>query len=145
MAKAQEIRLTISDPKSGKSYKKVLTDQVFLNRKIGDTINGNIVGLDGYELKITGGSDDSGFPLRAEIEGAVKKKPIFRGKTTGFHPKKRKPQHKTLHHYHLSKRKTVRGNTIVEDTAQVNLSVVKSGSQALEAVFGAQEKPAVEQ
>ena len=82
-----EIKVTISDPKTGKSYNKVLTDNLFLNRKLGESINGNIVGLDGYELKITGGSDNAGIPMRKEIPGIVKKKPMLSG-GTGFHPKK---------------------------------------------------------
>ena len=136
-----EIKVTISDPKTGKSYNKVLTDNLFLNRKLGESINGNIVGLDGYELKITGGSDAAGIPMRKEIPGVVKKKPMLSG-GTGFHPKKRKTQHKTQHHYYLFKRKTVRGNTFADTAAQVNLLVVKHGSQALDAIFPKTEKAA---
>lgn len=136
-----EIKVTISDPKTGKSYNKVITDNLFLNRKLGESINGNIVGLDGYELKITGGSDSAGFPMRKEISGSVKKKPMLSG-GTGFHPKKRRTQHKAQHHYYLFKRKTVRGNTFSDTSSQVNLLVVKHGSQALDAIFPKTEKVA---
>ncbi len=136
-----EIKVTISDPKTGKSYNKVLTDNLFLNRRLGESINGNIVGLDGYELKITGGSDGAGIPMRKEIPGVVKKKPMLSG-GTGFHPKKRRTQHKAQHHYYLFKRKTVRGNTFSDATAQINLLVVKHGSQALDAIFPKTEKAA---
>ena len=40
-----EIKVTISDPKTGKSYNKVLTDNLFLNRKLGESINWNIFWL----------------------------------------------------------------------------------------------------
>lgn len=145
MVKVEEIRLTINDPKTGKSYKKIINDNLFLNRKLGETVNGNMIGLDGYELKITGGSDDSGFPMRKEIEGQVKAKPLLRNTDVGFKVKKRRTKHSCKHHYHLQKRKTVRGNTISDQTSQINLSVVKAGAQALDAVFGAQQKPAGEQ
>jgi small subunit ribosomal protein S6e len=144
MAVVEEVRVNVSDPKTGKSYNKVMTENVFLNRKLGETIQGNLIGLDGYELKITGGSDDSGFPMRKEIDTAIRKKPILSG-GVGFNVKKRRKQHDCKHHFHLTKRKTVRGNTISDQTAQINLSVVKAGAQALDAVFGAkedQEKPA---
>ena len=37
--------------------------------KIMEKIDGNTLGLSGYELQITGGSDKSGFPMRRDIEG----------------------------------------------------------------------------
>ena len=92
MAVVEEVRLTISDPKTGKSYKKVMTENIFLNRKLGETIQGNTIGLEGYELKITGGSDDSGFPMRKEIDTAIRKKPILSG-GVGFKVRKRRKQH----------------------------------------------------
>ena len=139
MAVVEEIKLTINDPKTGKSYKKVITDNYFLNRKVGDTVQGNQIGLDGYELKITGGSDDSGFPMRPDVEGPVRKKPILSG-GVGFNVKKKRKQHSCKHHYYLTKRKTVRGNLISDQTAQINLSVVKAGAQALDDVFNAKEE-----
>jgi len=144
MVVVEEIRLTISDPKSGKSYKKIMTDNLFLNRKLGDTIDGNIIGLEGYELKITGGSDDSGFPMRKDIEGAGRRKPILTN-SVGFKRKKRRKQHNSQHHYYMSKRKTVRGNAISDQTAQINLSVVKAGAQALDAILGKAEEKSAEE
>ena len=137
-----ELRVTISDPKTGKSYNKVMTDNIFLNRKLGESVNGNLIGLDGYELKITGGSDSAGFPMRKEIQGFGRKKPLLKD-STGFNAKKKRTKHKAQHHYYLAKRKTVRGNTVSDATAQVNLSVVKHGGQALDAIFPKkEEKPA---
>ena len=43
-----------------------------LNSKINDIIEGDTIGLPGYRLKITGGSDNSGFPLMKGIGGAIK-------------------------------------------------------------------------
>ncbi len=129
-----ELRLTISDPKTGKSYNKIMNDNPLLNRKVGEAVNGSLIGLNGYELKITGGSDSAGFPMRKEIEGFGRKKPLLR-KSTGFNAKKKRTKHKAQHHYYLIKRKTVRGNTVSDATAQINLAVVKAGAQKLEEIF----------
>ena len=129
-----ELRLTVNDPKTGKSYNKVMNDNPLLNRKVGETVNGTLIGLNGYELKITGGSDSAGFPMRKDIEGFGRKKPLIRN-STGFNKKKRRTKHKAQHHYYLFKRKTVRGNTISDLTAQVNLSVIKPGTQALDQIL----------
>lgn len=135
-----ELRITVSD--RGKSYNKVMNDNPLLNRKIGETVNGNLIGLNGYELKITGGSDSAGFPMRKDIDGFGRKKPML-SKSAGFHKKKRRTKHKAQHHYYLFKRKTVRGNTISDATAQINLSVIKAGNQALAEIFPKkEEKPA---
>ena len=36
---------------------------------IGDEFDGAIVGLDGYTLKITGGSDKNGFTMKKDVSG----------------------------------------------------------------------------
>ena len=70
--------LTISG-KDGKSYKKELDENssaIFLNKKIGEIVKGDSFGLKGYELKITGGSDSGGFPIRRDVTGLGRKKPL---------------------------------------------------------------------
>ncbi|MEM1643595.1 MAG: 30S ribosomal protein S6e [Desulfurococcaceae archaeon] len=83
--------------------------------KIGDLIDGSIVGLKGYKLLITGGSDSSGFPMIPAIPGGVKKK-VLLSSPPGFHPRERGER----------MRKTVRGNMITLETVQVNTKVVYS-------------------
>lgn len=137
-----EFKLVIGDAKTGKSYQKVISgneaDQ-FVGLKVKDKVNGNIVGLSDYELQITGGSDTSGFPMRAEIEGAVRKKVLMK-EGVGFEPKKKKKAHKPQLHYFLQKRKTVVGNTISNSTSQINLKVLKAGSKSIAESFGIEEK-----
>ena len=59
------MNIVISDPKTKKAYSKKIEDpKPFLNKKIGETINLTIIGLDGFEGKITGGSDKEGFPMK---------------------------------------------------------------------------------
>ncbi|MEM4970573.1 MAG: 30S ribosomal protein S6e [Sulfolobales archaeon] len=102
--RAPSFQITLSSEKSSKLY----------GLKIGDTIDGSIVGLSGYSLLITGGSDKAGAPMLPYISGPVKKYVLLSG-PPGFHPKEDG----------LRKRKFVRGNTISEDTVQVNTVIVK--------------------
>ena len=46
----------------------------FEGMKIGDIIKGGLIGFPNYEFQITGGSDTSGFPMRKDVHGPVKKK-----------------------------------------------------------------------
>lgn len=80
-----------------------------IGMKIGDVLDGELVGLKGVKLKITGGSDYSGFPMRPDIPGGVKKRVLLSG-PPGFHPREKGER----------RRKIVRGNTITEDIVQIN-------------------------
>ncbi|MFX1259371.1 MAG: S6e family ribosomal protein, partial [Promethearchaeota archaeon] len=46
----------------------------FEGMKIGDIVKGGLLGFPNYEFQITGGSDSSGFPMRKDVHGPVKKK-----------------------------------------------------------------------
>jgi small subunit ribosomal protein S6e len=93
----------------------------FEGMKIGDTIKGGIIGFPNYEFKITGGSDSSGFPMRKDVHGPVKKKILVSKRAIGYKPK-RKGQ---------KRRKTVRGNEITYDMTLINLQVIKYGEVEL--------------
>jgi len=67
-------KLTISD-KKGKSLTKELKDtdvNPLLGLEIGKETDASIVGFTG-KLKITGGSDKSGVPMRADVHGSSRK------------------------------------------------------------------------
>ncbi|MFN3910052.1 MAG: 30S ribosomal protein S6e [Candidatus Anstonellaceae archaeon] len=118
------MKIVISDPKSGKSYGMELkkeAENYFLGKKIGNTIDGNLIGLPGYELKITGGSDYSGFPMRADVDGPQKKK-ILLSSGPGYKPKEKG----------IRKRKTVVGNTISSDIVQINCKIENYGPKSLD-------------
>lgn len=83
--------------------------------KIGDVFDAALAGLPGLKLRITGGSDSSGFPMRPDLPGPVKKKVLLSG-PPGFHPWEKGER----------RRKMVRGNTISEDTVQINTVIVYS-------------------
>lgn len=118
-----EFKIVISD-KNGKSYQQSFDSDKFIGKKIKDKVDGSTIGLPGYELQITGGSDSAGFPMRSDIEGQGRKKALL---SSGVGIKKLKAG--------IKKRKTVRGNTISINTAQINLKVVKPGSKPLEDFF----------
>ncbi len=135
-----EFKVVINDTKSGKTYQKVIEDKLLVGKKIGDKISGDSLGLAGYELEVRGGSDTAGFPMRKEVAGSGRKA-IVMSKGAGFNPVKRKKQH-TQGHFFLTKKKTVRGNTISEKTVQVNLKVINYGKKALEELLGAKAEEA---
>lgn len=105
--------------KDGKCVQKEVAEadaKTLIGKKIGDTIKGEIVGLTGYEFIITGGSDYAGFPMRSDIAGAGRKKILA---VEGIGMKKKGEGQR--------QRKTVCGNTIHANTAQINVKVTVEG------------------
>lgn len=112
-----KFKVVISDPETGKSSVVELEESraaPIIGRRIGETIDGIVFGLSGHKVLITGGSDRSGFPMRPDIHGGVKSKFLLSG-GIGFKPPKKG----------IRRRKTVRGNTITEDTAQINVKIIE--------------------
>lgn len=96
---------------------------------IGDEFDGSIVGLDGYTLKITGGSDKNGFTMKKDVSGTRRIKSLLSG-GVGYKPIGNG----------VKRRKTVRGNTIAEDIVQINTVVVSAGSKPIADILGADEE-----
>lgn len=127
-------KFVISDGKRSWQIEKDQRDAPVLGKKLGDVLDGSFLGLDGYDLLITGGSDKDGFPMRKDIEGQLRKRFLIT-KGIGYSGKKKEKKGK----YKLKgvkKRKMLRGNTIADDIAQINCKVVKQGSRPLEEIFG---------
>lgn len=104
------LKLTISDIK-GKSITKELKDadaNPLLGLQIGTETDATIVGLKG-KLKITGGSDKSGVPMRSDIHGAARKR-VLLSKGVGLQDVE----------FGQRVRKLMRGNIISEEIYQVN-------------------------
>ncbi|MHA2393404.1 MAG: S6e family ribosomal protein [Promethearchaeota archaeon] len=93
----------------------------FEGMKIGDIIKGGLVGFPNYEFEITGGSDSSGFPMRKDVHGPVKKKILVSKRGIGYKPKR----------VGEKRRKTVRGNEVTTDMTLINLKVIKYGEAEL--------------
>jgi len=116
----------------GKSY-QTEKDAPLAGKKIGDVFEGSLIGLPGYKLAITGGSDKSGFPMRNDIEGQARKKLLIAaGK--GFKGTKREKK-KKFKIEGMRKRRSLRGNTISAEVAQINCKVMQAGDKALDEYF----------
>jgi len=118
-----EFKLSIGDPKIGRTVKKVVSDkaaEAFLKKRIGEKISGDAIGFAGYEFEITGGSDYCGFPMRRDVRGTARKRILI---VSGVGIRKNRKGRKV--------RKTVAGNTIYSKTAQINLKITKHGSKPL--------------
>ena len=117
-------KFVISNPETRKSY-QLEVDQSkaigLIGKKIGEEFSGDIIGLNGYSLQITGGTDRDGFPMHSKIKGPGRKKVLLTSPPC-FHPRLKGER----------RRKTVRGNTVSEAIAQINVKVVKKGEKPIE-------------
>ncbi|MFH1424882.1 MAG: 30S ribosomal protein S6e [archaeon] len=124
-------KLVISDPKTGKTYQKELEDvSALLGKKLSEKIQGDTIGLPGYELELTGGSDSVGNPMRNDVSGAASRRLLLSG-GVGFNPL----------HKGERRKKRIRGRTISGDIVQVNMKVVTAGTPALDKLLGKAEAP----
>ena len=108
-----QFKLIISDRK-GKTIAQELKDrtaQPLLGTKVGSIIDSSIVGVAGGKLKITGGSDRSGTPMRADVHGGVKKYVLL---STGVGNRSE-----------ARIRKLVRGNMVTEEIYQLNSMLIE--------------------
>lgn len=106
-----QFKLVISDI-NGKSITQELKDrmaQPLLGSKIGDIIDSAVIGVSGGRMKITGGSDKSGTPMRPDVHGGVKKYVLL---SRGIGMKNTKKGNRI--------RKLVRGKMVTEEIYQLN-------------------------
>jgi len=121
------MRIIVNDA-DGKSYKKEIGEELS-GKSLGDKIDGSLIGLDGYELQISGGSDKQGFAMRKDIEG-IRRKRVLLSKGPGFKPTREGER----------RRKSLRGKVIAEDISVINLKVIKKGKKELEKLFKVPEE-----
>jgi small subunit ribosomal protein S6e len=103
-------KLNISD-KKGKTITKEVKEKEagpFLGLTVGAELDAALIGEAG-KLKITGGSDKSGVPLRGDIHGGARKY-ILLSQGVGLRDAEKGQRI----------RKLVRGNTITEEVYQLN-------------------------
>lgn len=127
-------KFVISDKNISFQAEKDQKECPVMGKKIGDIFDGEFLGLHGYELQITGGSDKDGFPMKKDVEGIARKK-IILTKGFAFHANKEGER----------KRKIVRGNTVAADIIQINCRVSKQGDKPLEEILGKKEEAPAEQ
>ena len=107
-------KIVISEPKTKKAYQIEKDLPSLIGMKIGDSFDGSIVGLSGFKLEITWGSDNEGFPMRKDLDGTARKK-VLLSRGPGFNPKVKG----------IRRRKFVRGNKISEGIVQVNCKIIE--------------------
>jgi small subunit ribosomal protein S6e len=110
-----EFKVVISDS-NGISISQELKDksaQPLLGYKVGDIIDSSVFGFKDGKIKITGGSDKSGTPMRSDLHGGVKKYILM---TRGVGLRNVGPGER--------KRKLVRGNLITEEIYQLNTQLI---------------------
>ncbi|HEX6067529.1 MAG TPA: S6e family ribosomal protein [Nitrososphaera sp.] len=110
-----QFKLVISDA-TGRSVSQELKDraaQPLVGARIGNIVDSSIIGIEGGKVKITGGSDKSGTPMRADVHGGVKKYVLMSEGVGARH----------LEGGRI--RKLVRGNMVTEEIYQLNLRLVE--------------------
>ncbi|MCY4731366.1 30S ribosomal protein S6e [Natronomonas gomsonensis] len=126
-----DFQVVVGDPEEGTTHSFDVDGQDanrFIGRSLGETVDGDAVGLPGYELELTGGSDTSGRPMREDVAGTSTKAILLEG-GVGFEPSVDGER----------KRVTVRGAEVSDDTRQINAKIVGRGDQSVEELLGGDE------
>jgi len=127
-----KFKIIISDPDLGTSKTVELEETrtvPLIGRRVGEALDGAIVGLSGHKVQITGGSDKDGFPMRPSVHGGVRRK-IILGGGVGFNPKDEGQR----------RRKMVRGNVITDEIVQINMKIIEKPKKAKEEKKKTKEK-----
>ena len=126
-----EFTVAVSDPESGATHQIDVADQDanrFIGKDLGEEVDGGAVGLPGYTLELTGGSDNAGRPMREDVRGSALKELLLEG-GTGYNPERDAER----------KRVTVRGREVSDDTRQINARIVGRGGDSVEELLGDDE------
>ena len=124
--------LVVSDSKEGKAYSFEVSgpkSSSLIGKCIGDTIDGEMVGLQGYELLVTGGTDKDGFPMRNDLPGTKRRKILVTGGTGYRQTEKGK-----------RKRKMITGKEISSNITQINFKISTYGNKPLQELLKKEEK-----
>ena len=119
-----EFKAIINDVKTGKSYNVTVSGHhanSLIGKNVGEVIDGIFVGLPGYKLKITGGSDGNGTPMRKDLPGN-KRRMLLMSESLGFHEK----------YPGQRRRVAIRGCTISSEIVQINMAVSEYGPKSIE-------------
>lgn len=119
-----KFKVIVSDPETGTSKVVELEETratPLVGRRIGETVEGSTVDLPAHKIRITGGSDKDGVPMRPSVHGGVRKNIVISG-GVGFKPSDSGQR----------RRKAVRGNVITEEIVQINAKIVEKPKKAKE-------------
>lgn len=109
-----EVKVVVSYPDGTSEQKELKGGEAerFLGYRIGDTVEGSLVGIEGT-LKVTGGSDKDGFPMKKGVYGTRRMK-LLLANGIGYNPTDEG----------VRKKKRVRSDTISEEIVQINTKVL---------------------
>ena len=128
-----KFKVIVSDPETGTSKVVELEEAratPLIGRRIGETIEGAILDLPAHKIKIVGGSDKDGVPMRPSVHGGVRRNIVISG-GVGFKPKNKGER----------KRKTVRGNVITDEIVQINVKIVEKPKKPKEEKAAPEQEP----
>lgn len=123
-----DFQVVVADPEDGTTHQFEVEGQDanrFTGREVGEIVDGSAVGLDGYEIELTGGSDATGRPMRPDVAGPNLKEILLEG-GTGFNPTRDGER----------RRVTVRGREVSDETRQINAKIVSRGDQSIATLLG---------
>lgn len=121
--------VVVGDPESGLAHQLEVDAQDanrFVGKQIGDEVDGSAVGLDGYTLEITGGSDEAGRPMRSDVVGPNLKSVLMEEDGVGYNQSRGGER----------KRVTVRGSEVSDAVVQINATVAEAGDESVESLLG---------
>jgi len=131
--KGGPIQIVINDKETGASVKFEIEDEtlktVFYGKKIGDEIDGELIGFPGYRFQIRGGSDIAGFPHVKGLPGIALRK-VLKSGPPGYRPRKYKIEkqgggYKIINLKNVKRKKSLRGEELSEWTRQVNMVIIE--------------------
>jgi small subunit ribosomal protein S6e len=116
--------VVVGDPESGLAHQLDVDGQDanrFVGKSLGDEVDGAAVGLDGYTLELTGGSDDAGRPMRDDVPGPNLKEVLLHEDGVGYDQDRDGKR----------KRVTVRGREISDAVVQINARISERGDESI--------------
>ena len=131
-----DFKTIVNDVKTGKSYNVTVSGHhanSLIGKSIGEVVDGIFVGLPGYKIKITGGSDGNGTPMRSDLPGTKRVK-LLLSDSKGFHEK----------YPGQRKRTAIRGSTVSAEIVQINMAVAEYGPKSIEECLNPAEGEAAE-
>ena len=120
-----KFKIIVSDPEAGTSKVVELEETraaPFIGRRLGETLDGSAVDLPAHTVQILGGSDKDGVPMIGNVHGGIRRRVVL-STGTGFKGTKKGER----------RRKTVRGNVITDEIAQINMKIVERPAKPAEA------------
>ena len=123
------MQITIGTTEGQTFQTEVEETSQLVGKEVDEEFEGGIIGLNGYTLKITGGSDKSGIAMRKSIEGSERQR-VMIGEGQGINEDEEG----------VRRRKSVRGKMVSDEIQQLNTTVVEEGSKSVEEILSEDEE-----